>query len=69
MSDFRHWLTEYRKAIGCESKKKNFTDKNLSEWVQWRLLPYIDLMLVANFEKKTMTQANAAWLIFVTKIR
>jgi hypothetical protein len=64
MSDFRHWLTEYRKAIGYESHKKNFTDKNLSEWVEWRLLPYIDLMLVAKVEKKEITQNKAARLIF-----
>lgn len=64
MSDFRHWLTEYRKVAGYESNKKNFTDKNLSEWVQWRLLPYIDLTLVAAIEEKEITQATAAWLIF-----
>jgi len=64
MSDFRHWLTEYRKVAGYESCKKNFTDKNLSEWVQWRLLPYIDLTLVAAIEEKEITQATAAWLIF-----
>jgi len=64
MSDFRHWLTEYRKFAGYESNKKNFTDKNLSEWVQWRLLPYIDLTLVAAIEEKEITQATAAWLIF-----
>jgi hypothetical protein len=64
MTDFRHWLTEYRKVIGYESRKKNFTDKDLALWVQWRLLPYIDLTLVATIENKETTQATAAWLIF-----
>lgn len=62
--DFCHWLSEYRKAIGYESNKKNFSDKNLAEWVQWRLLPYLDLLFVAAIEEKTLTQPKMARLIF-----
>ncbi len=66
MSDFRHWLTEYRKAMGqgYESHKRNFTDKDLSEWIEYRVLPYLDLMMIAKLEGKKMTQAQAARLIF-----
>jgi hypothetical protein len=64
MSDFHYWLTGYRKAISYESHKKNFTDKDLSEWIEYRVLPYIDLMLIAKLEGKSITQAKAARLIF-----
>lgn len=63
-SDFSHWLAEYRKAINYESYKKEFTDKDLSDWVKWRLLPYIDLTLVAAIEKKTITTAEIGRLIY-----
>lgn len=64
MRDFRHWLTEYRKAIGYESSKKSFTETNLSEWMSNKLLPYIDLTLTAKLERKSITQAEIARLIF-----
>ncbi len=79
-SDFSRWLTEYRKTIDYESyktkgykfyKKKGielyqtkFTDKDLSYWVECRLLPYIDLTLVAAVEKKTITQAEIGRLVY-----
>lgn len=64
MNDFQKWLTNSRKVLSCKSNKTNFSDKNLSDWVQWRLLPYIDLMIVTNAEKCVLTQAKAARLIF-----
>jgi len=64
LSDFQHWLTEYRKATGYESKKKNFSDKDLSCWHESRLLPYIDLTLSATIEGKKITQSKIASLIF-----
>ena len=63
-SDFSRWLTEYRKTIDYESYKTNFTDKDLSNWVKWRLLPYIDLTLVAAIEKKTITTVEIGKLIY-----
>lgn len=64
LSDFKHWLTEYRKATGYESRKNNFTDKDLACWYNSRLLPYIDLMLSAEIEGKKITDAKIASLIF-----
>ncbi len=64
LSDFQHWLTEYRKATGYESNKNNFTDKDLNYWHELRLLPYIDLTLSAAIEGKKITQAKIANLIF-----
>lgn len=63
-SDFNHWLKEYRKFIDFKSNKRNFTDTDLLQWIEYRILPYIDLTLIAKIEKKTITQAKIARLIY-----
>jgi hypothetical protein len=63
-NDFKHWLTKYRQVIGHKSRETNFTDNDLREWVKYRVLPYFDLMLVLKLEGKSITQAQAARLIF-----
>jgi len=57
-------ISAYRKACGYYSHEKNFTNKNLAEWNKWRLLPYIDLMLVAKANRAEITQNKIARLIF-----
>lgn len=64
LSDFQHWLTEYRKATGYQSNKTNFTDKDLADWRKYQVLPYIDLTLSRDIEGKRMTQTKIASLIF-----
>jgi hypothetical protein len=65
MTDFKQWLSKFRAVIDFSpANKKYFSDKNLADWVQWRLLPYFDLMIVANAEGCVLTQAKAARLIF-----
>ncbi len=72
MSDFRQWLSEYRKITGIEQpivkKRKNplpaFTNNDLSRWVEYRVLPYIDLTMIAQLEGKEMTYPKIANLIF-----
>jgi hypothetical protein len=64
VSDFRHWLTEYRKSTGIKAPTNNFTEKHFKEWQQWRVLPYIDLVMMAKAEGKSLTQARIAGLIF-----
>ncbi|MEI6706235.1 MAG: DUF6387 family protein [Methylococcales bacterium] len=64
MKDFKHWLTEYRKFTDIESNKNKFSDKHLSKWIAHRILPYIDLMLIAEFEGKNITKTNIANIIF-----
>lgn len=63
-NDFKKWLAAFRKATGYHSHVKNFTSKNLAEWSKWRLLPYIDLMLVAKANRAEITQNKIARLIF-----
>jgi hypothetical protein len=64
LNDFQHWLSEYRKAIGYKSKNKNFINKNLKDWFESQLLPYIDLTLSVAIEQKKITQVKIAELIF-----
>jgi hypothetical protein len=64
ISDFKKWLPAYRKASGYTAHDKNFTDKNLADWSKWRVLPYIDLWLVAKASGAIITQNKMARLIF-----
>ena len=64
MEDFQYWLTEYRKIIGYKSTKKKFTQKDFLDWKKHRLLPYLDLVILAEVENKSIKQATLAWLIW-----
>lgn len=61
--DFQHWLTEYRKFTGLKSIKNNFTNKDLANWHELSLLPYIDLTIHAAIEGKKITDSAMAELI------
>ncbi len=69
-NDFSHWLTHYRKASGyCVPKKKAheklFTQNTFDFWIEFGLIPYLDLMLVAKIEgKEEITHAKYGELIF-----
>ncbi len=65
--DFCHWLSKYREATKFGSKKKYFTNNDLAEWVCKRLLPYIDLMLIAKIEGKRIYNSTMANLIYSDK--
>jgi len=68
--EFAHWLKHYRKYSGYSSpKKKPQSDKDIvkadiNEWVDFQLLAYLDLTLVAEFEKKSITGAKKIELIY-----
>lgn len=72
ISDFTHWLTEYRKIAGYppvqkkDSTKplKEFGCKEFKQWIDHRVLPYIDLMLVEAHEGKFLKEETLANLIF-----
>ena len=63
IKDFHHWLTEHRKFMGYELIK-NITEELLKECIDYRVLQYIDLNLVAQYEGKKITQTRMANLIF-----
>lgn len=65
--DFDHWLYEFKKTKKrtAENDKDNVTEKmDLADWVRQKLLPYIDLMLAAEFDGFTLGHVQAAKLIF-----
>ncbi|WP_446810582.1 DUF6387 family protein [Methylomonas sp. 2BW1-5-20] len=62
--DFKAWLDSYRKEFGIRHLQKKFTNKNLDEWFKWRLLPYLDLLLVSKITKTELTQNRIARLLF-----
>lgn len=68
-ADFNQWLAAQRKRTKCyeiskKNLRKNFTDANLAEWVEYKLLPYMDLMFIKSVEQKEIQQTEIAELIF-----
>ena len=69
LNDFSHWLKHYRKASGChvpkkKAHKKLFTQKTFNNWIEFGLIPYLDLVLIAKIEGKDITQEKLGELIF-----
>lgn len=62
--DFCLWLSEYRKISSYKFTKNNFTHKDFKGWIQWRLLPYVDLVIISKFEAIEIKQTKIAQLIF-----
>ena len=67
--DFSHWLLHYRKDTGhCVPKKKIheklFTQEVFDAWIDDGLIPYLDLVLIAEIEGKSITQEELGELIF-----
>lgn len=62
--DFLYWLENYRKLMGYYAPKRDFTEKNFNEWVSMQLLPYIDLSLIALYERTSITQYKLGCLLF-----
>jgi hypothetical protein len=67
--DFSHWLENYRKAIKYQPIKGYLPDIDLLGWEKNCLLPYIDLKLIAKIEKKTISSAAIAKLIFTDETK
>jgi hypothetical protein len=62
--DFAHWLTHYRQAINYQHKEKLFTQVDFNYWVEYGVIQYLDLVLIAKIEGKKITQNKLARLIF-----
>jgi hypothetical protein len=64
MSDFRHWLTNYRQVVDTPAPQQNFTDKDFSAWFEAGVIPYIDLMLWSLAGNCSITQNVLGQVIF-----
>lgn len=62
--DFAHWLTHYRQAINYQHKEKLFTQVDYDHWVEFGVIPYLDLVLIAKIEGKNITRNKLGRLIF-----
>jgi hypothetical protein len=68
-NDFSHWLKHYRKASGYRVPKKKvheklFSQKTFDKWIECGLIPYLDLVIVAKMEGKTISQEKLGEVIF-----
>lgn len=59
-NDFSHWLTHYRQAINYQHLKMLFTQADFEYWVEYGVIPYLDLVLIAKIEDKKITQNKMA---------
>lgn len=64
MSDFRQWLTEYRKVTARTTIKKYFSQSDFEYWIKYGAIPYIDLLLMTKVEGKKITDNKLSKLIF-----
>lgn len=61
--DFNRWLTNYRAELSIftqnessniSNKEKFFTKSYIDQLIKYNVIPYIDLMLIAKIERKSM---------------
>ena len=64
MNDFSNWLEYFRKYIDYPTQKKLITQSDFDQWIEYRVIPYLDLALIAKLEGKKITQNQIARLIF-----
>jgi hypothetical protein len=63
-NDFSHWLTHYWQAINDQHQKMLFTQADFDYWIEYGVIPYLDLVLIAKIEDKKITQNKMAQLVF-----
>ena len=63
IGDFKKWLSKKREVADLKPTKNNFTELNINCWVKDRLLPYIDLFIINEFENLGLTQVAIANLV------
>ena len=62
--NFNSWLKNKRKVTERNVSKRCFTEIDFSRWEKHKILPYIDLKLIAHSEGKTLTQSKIGDLLF-----
>lgn len=71
LSDFKQLLAEYRAVRKNEYDEsflaKTFNEKDMQRWHRYGVIPFIDLTLIAEYEKNTIPQHIAGSLLFPTE--
>ncbi len=62
--DFSHWLKHFRQEIQYQNKRKLFSQTDFNYWIEYSVIPYMDLIFIAKIEGKKITQNKLARLIF-----
>ncbi len=62
--DFTDWLENSRRMADIKPQKKLFSQVNFDYWIEYGVIQYLDLVLIAKIEGKKITQNQLARLIF-----
>jgi hypothetical protein len=62
--DFSDWLKKTRQLTNIKSQKKLFSQVDFDYWIEYGVIQYLDLVLIAKIERKKITQPQLARLIF-----
>ena len=63
-SDFSRWLHEHRKTTNYKGRENFFTIKDFEKWNTLKILPYLDLSIIAKAEEKSSTQNMLGRMLF-----
>ena len=63
-SDFKKWLSAHRLSHENQTPKNDVKKETMGYWVEYGVLQYIDLKLIANVEQKEITNKRLGDLIF-----
>jgi hypothetical protein len=64
ITDFGEWLKTHRSITNYKIREKRFTSKDFSKWISHKVLPYLDLSLIADAENKLLTQNLLGRMLF-----
>ncbi len=64
LTDFRHWLSTFRKVIGITAPPRNFDERQFKDWIDSRVVPYIDLTLWTQANNIIITQNTLGEALF-----
>lgn len=67
-NDFEEWLKDFRQTTKYEAEKKSIAPNALRKWAKHKVLPYLDLTLIAEAEKKRLTQNKLGNLLFPEEV-
>ncbi len=63
-NDFSQWLKNHRTVTEYTARARRFNLVDFKRWSDNKLLPYLDLTLIANVEGKELTQNKLGELLF-----
>jgi len=67
-NDFNRWLKEKRMQMGNPPRPKMFTSNDFDKWNSYKILPYLDLTIIASFSDKKLPWQLIGNLLFPDEI-